>query len=96
MILRTSGTHLQTSLSVQLHQLALLFYGVLQHLYTEAWEKDKVNIHIKPDTPEILLSQQNAVNTSVVSGIHATHDILCHTFIIVLIPAYRSKSDVWK
>ncbi|KAF6730309.1 Nebulin [Oryzias melastigma] len=35
-----------------------------KRLYTEAWEKDKVKLHIKPDTPEIILAQQNAVNTS--------------------------------
>ncbi|XP_027131940.1 nebulin isoform X6 [Larimichthys crocea] len=35
-----------------------------KRLYTEAWEKDKVNLHIQPDTPEIILSQQNAINMS--------------------------------
>lgn len=47
---------------------------MFQHLYTEAWEKEKTKLHIKPDTPEILLSQQNALNISKVSMIPTGHD----------------------
>ncbi|XP_034741242.1 nebulin isoform X2 [Etheostoma cragini] len=35
-----------------------------KNLYTEAWEKDKIKLHIQPNTPEIILSQQNAINMS--------------------------------
>lgn len=41
---------------------------VLQRAYTEAWEKDKTNVHIMPDTPGILQAQQNRVNFSEVGG----------------------------
>lgn len=38
-----------------------------QRKYREVWDKDKLTIHMPPDTPTFELSKVNAINVSNVS-----------------------------
>lgn len=52
---------------VRIKRLCTSLICCFQKAYTSAWENDKLNLHIKCDTPEIILAKQNKINTSQVT-----------------------------
>ncbi|XP_043930823.1 nebulin isoform X2 [Protopterus annectens] len=50
--------------SLEMERTRTNAHTINKRLYTEAWERDKVKIHVMPDTPEILQSRVNQFNTS--------------------------------
>lgn len=81
----------------QENKLTLLYFPFWQRKYKEAWNNDKVTIHLPPDTPGFELSKANAVNISNVSTyesemniLNSTHMEFVNIYIInVIVMSYR-------